>query len=284
MYNQRGQTLLIVVLIMVVVLTIALSVISRSIVTVRTSAEEEASQRAFAAAEAGIEQVLKTGIQILSPKSVGDQSAIENVSVTDVSGTQFLTKNGAVVTKDVGIDIWLAAHNTDDSIDFSTRWPTGSSAQTITIYWGESTDTCAANLSNTPALELILLTGTSINDVKAIRYAYDPCETRRSTGIAPVNNFAAPTSVTGGTVSGKTFAYYTTLTISGTDPNKGLLIRAIPLYASTVIGVSAQSALPIQGKYINSVGTSGRTTRKISYFEGYAMLPPELFQYVLFAQ
>lgn len=284
MYNQRGQTLLIVVLIMVVVLTIALSVISRSIVTVRTSAEEEASQRAFAAAEAGIEQVLKTGTQILSPQSVGDQASIKTASVADIAGTQFLTKNGALVTKDSGIDIWLAAHNADDSIDFSTRWPTGAAAQTITIYWGEPTDTCGTNLSNTPALEVIILTGTSINDVKATRYAYDPCQTRRSTGTAPVNNFAAPTSTTGGSVNGKTFAYYTTLTISGTDPNKGLLIRAIPLYASTTIAVTAQSTLPSQGKYINSVGTSGRTTRKISYFEGYPMLPPELFQYILFAQ
>ncbi len=45
--NQRGQILLIIILVMVVALTIGLSVVSRSIVTLRTTEEEENSQKAF---------------------------------------------------------------------------------------------------------------------------------------------------------------------------------------------------------------------------------------------
>jgi hypothetical protein len=55
---QKGQILLISLLVLVVALTVGLSVVTRSITTVRTTSEEESSQRAFSAAEAGIEQAL----------------------------------------------------------------------------------------------------------------------------------------------------------------------------------------------------------------------------------
>ena len=68
--KQKGQVLLIVVLVMIVALTVGLSLISRSITNLRTSTEEAESQKALAAAEAGIEQALESGqdIQLASFK------------------------------------------------------------------------------------------------------------------------------------------------------------------------------------------------------------------------
>src|SRR3990167_8278862 len=57
--NSKGQALLIVILVMVVALTITLSVISRAVVNLRTTQDQEKTQRALAAAEAGIEQTIK---------------------------------------------------------------------------------------------------------------------------------------------------------------------------------------------------------------------------------
>ena len=58
--GERGQALLIVLLVMTVALTVGLSVATRTIVNVRITTQEEQSQRAFSAAEAGIEETLRT--------------------------------------------------------------------------------------------------------------------------------------------------------------------------------------------------------------------------------
>ena len=58
--NNSGQAILLVVLVMIVGLTVGLSVVSRSIVSIKTSTEEADSQKALAAAEAGIEKALNT--------------------------------------------------------------------------------------------------------------------------------------------------------------------------------------------------------------------------------
>jgi len=74
--NQKGQALLIVVLVMVVALTVGLSIASKTIISLRTSTEEANSQKALAAAEAGIEQALKTN-QIASGTFTDNQSSYQ---------------------------------------------------------------------------------------------------------------------------------------------------------------------------------------------------------------
>lgn len=58
MRNRSGQVLVLVLLIVVVTLAVALSVASRNITNLRTSTQTEHSQRAFTAAEGGVEEVL----------------------------------------------------------------------------------------------------------------------------------------------------------------------------------------------------------------------------------
>lgn len=260
--KERGQVLLIIILVMVVVLTVGLSVISRSITTLRTSREEASSQKALAAAEAGIEELLKanTATSIAEPSFAQDTSF--TASSIEVSGANLLIQGGNNVLKDEGADIWLVPHNPppDETPNFSLPW-TGS----LTIYWGDLAVAC-----DNPAIEVAVVSGTVSLPVLT-RSAHDPCSTRRSS-----NNFSSGSG--GGTVSGKAFFRSTTISVTS-----GFLVRVVPLYGSTPIGVIASIALPSQGIVIDSTGDSGGTKRKINVFKGYPQLPIQYFSYGLFS-
>lgn len=269
--SERGQVLLVVVLVMVVFLVVGLSVASRSIFNVRTAVDEEKSQRAFSAAEAGIEQALKaikngqanSGFTIANQQlNPGDSSTqILKTTVTQVSSDQILLNNANQVLKDDGYDIWLS------------NYPDYSSPGTfdLTLYWGNP----GISVCNDAALEVVVLKGTrSAPTIQ--RLTYDPCSSR-----TPSNSFSAPN---GGqsVLLQKTFAYSQTL------PHivSGLIMRVIPLYAGSAIGVRSSNSisLPIQGSKISSTGVSGGTARQVSFFQGYPGLPTEFFPYILFSK
>lgn len=261
-YRERGQTLLIVVLVMVVALTVGLSVASRSITNLKTSKEEESSQRAFSAAEAGVERALKTSCSnppcVLTGDFIENKSSF-NTSTTILSGAQFLANGGNTISKDDGVDIWLTQYP-----DYSGGPWNGN----LTIYWGDSSGDCS-----NAALEVIVISGTK-SSPRSKRDGFDPCNSRRSS-----NKFSPPSSG-GGSIGGKNFAYKKSIN----NISQGLIVRIIPLYYSTSIGVSGGSnALPSQGTIVSSTGASGTTSRKITVFQGYPSLPSEFFQYILFA-
>lgn len=266
--SQQGQVFFIVVLVMVVALTVGLSVASRTITNLRISSDEISSQKAFNAAEAGIEQALKNGEAITTAKSIDSFSQIKQVSVDPVIGNSFLVNAGVPVFQNDGADIWLSSYSIDSTKIYQNQW-----SGNLTIYWGTSTESCSPGI-NAAALEIIVISGQRYSPYLA-KYALDPCSTR-----AASNQFAAPNG-SGGTVSGKNFKFSHTFFVS-----KGFIARIIPLYLQTpiaVIGDASNGAnLPSQGTFITSTGVSGLTTRKIGYFQGYESLPSEFF-YSLFA-
>ena len=79
--NQRGQALLIVVLVMAVALTIGLAVVSRSITDIKISRQEEESARVFSVAEAGIEEALKLGSG--TSGTIGEGEALIGYTVSE---------------------------------------------------------------------------------------------------------------------------------------------------------------------------------------------------------
>lgn len=256
--KEGGQVLLVVLLITVIALTVGLSVASRNIVSQRTSQEEASSQKALAAAEAGIEQSLKSGISI--PIATFETNTTYVTTVIPVLGTEVLVNGGNVIPKDEGADIWLVAHDPSSGEPiFTTPW-----SGSLRIYWGDASGSC-----NNAALEIIVVYDPFPYKLK--RYAYDPCALRRGD-----NNFL-PTSG-GGSVSGKPFSY-SSPSISVTS---GFLARVVPLYASATIGATASIALLSQGSIIGATGESLGTTRKINVFKGYPQLPIEYF-YGLFS-
>lgn len=258
--GEAGQVLLIVILVMVVALTVGLSVITRSITTIRTSKEEASSQKALAAAEAGIEELLKANTAVpLFTDSVSPNTTY-TASSTNVLGTSLLVSGGNSVPKDDGADIWLVAHNPDGTPNLSSPW-----SGNLTIYWGDTPVSC-----NNAAVEIVVVYDPPPHKFK--HFAFDPCGSRASN-----NNFSSASG--GGSVSGKTFFHSTSVIVV----TSGFVARAVPLYKNTPIGVVASIALPSQGIVIDSTGDSGGTKRKINVFKGYPQLPIQYFSYGLFS-
>jgi hypothetical protein len=251
---QRGQILLVVVLLMVVVLTLGLSLATRNITNLRQSADEDHSQRAFSAAEAGI-QIALQGNQSLTPVPFGDKTTYQTTIASPVEN-EFFLNTGRSILPNESADIWLAtppAFNDTKNVS-------------LQILWGDAnqSDPC-----NTAALEIAVITGSK--DAPIIKqYAYDPC-------VSHNNKFTKP-DITTGMVKGKPFKYQVIVPV-----DSGIMTRIIPLYKSTVIGVnSGSSTLPSQGQVIESTGSSGETKRKIVVYQGYARLPLEFFPNTIF--
>lgn len=265
-HGQRGQALLIIVLIMVVSLTVGLSLALRSITAVRVATEEDNSQRAFSAAEAGIERVLKSNTAITSPVSLQNNSSIDSVSVSPIAplASRTFLRNGAIIEKDDAADVWILQHNADDTLNFTQLYaPAGNGS--IRVYWGDASGAC-----NNAAMEVILMYGsTSAPSTK--RFITDPCSGRSNNVVSPPLGSV--------TVNGITLPYGMAMNNVG----NGILLKVIPLYASTRIAVDADPGLWPQGRILTSTGSSGGTVRKVTFYKGYPELPAEFFQYILFS-
>lgn len=259
--SQRGQALLIVVLIMVVALTVGISLASRNVVNLKLSTEEQNSKMALSAAEAGIEEAL------IGKNATNQQlgnAVVSNVNIQQSAGNLFLINNGAIISKDDGVDVWLTPFNENITQLYQNPW-TGN----LTVVWGSGGDICDTNpaVNTMAALEIIVISGSAANP-QMTQSTYDYCRLRSSN-----NGFTAANLNNNISVGGVKPAY-TTNPIAVTN---GLFVRIIPLYANTVIGVQASSNLPSQGQIITSTGTAGTTQRKISYFQTNDSLPSEFF-------
>lgn len=256
---QKGQALLIIILTMVVALTVGLSAVSRSITTLRISTAEEESQRAFSAAEAGIEEALKSGGNIALTTLPNNAQYSANVTSTG-NTTELLTNGGQDVQKDNAVQVWLSSYP-----NYTSPY-----SGTITVYWGDPGDAC----DNVAALEVITLSGVATSPTLS-RFALDPCSVSRA------NNF---TNVTGGAGSIQGISFRNSYSISVAS---ALIMRIIPLYKSTKIAVKGSAVLPAQGKEIESTGTivSGgeNIKRKIKVFQYYPSLPGTNFDYAIFS-
>ncbi len=257
-HDSRGQMLLVVVLTMIVALTVGLSVVSRTVTSLRISRQNEESQRAFEAAEAGVEQVLQS--QTEGSNLQFSNNAKYTTTASDLAGSGFLLNGGDTIDQDSGIDIWLATYPN------YTSPLTGN----ITIYWSTSNQSCSnsSGPNVVPALEVVVLSG-AVNTPTFNKYVYDPC------GRIP----NALSNGSGGTIDGEAFSYAAVIPVSS-----GLIAKAIPIYNSTEMGISSTVALPNQGKLIESTGQSGDTVRKVRYFASHPQVPLEIFPYSIISQ
>lgn len=260
--EERGQALLIVVLVMVIALTVGLSIASRTITNLRTSTEEANSQKALSAAEAGVEQAIKTNTSIATQNLSNNTSY--QTSVTSVLGTQFLMDGGNPVQQDNGADLWLSDYSSDPTKLYLNPW-----SGRLTVVWGTTSDPCA-----NPAIEVVVISGTKASPVST-RYAYDGCASRAS-----LNHFSTNVTSSRLTINGKDLYFQNNVAIS---VSSGLIARVIPIYQNGPIGIIGSVALPSQGSTITSTGTSGTTQRKVNVFQGYPEIPAEFFQYSLFS-
>lgn len=268
---ESGQVLLISLLVLVVILTVGLSAAVRSITTTRMTSAEDSSQRAFSAAEAGLERALTADVDFSNVPLTNSSSY--STTITESSDYDILVNNGAFISKDDAADVWLSSPP-----DYTTTWPAAGSSP-LTIYWGKPGELCDQVESNNTmaAMEVILISGSEAAPTLE-HFAFDPCGVPLSAETRRNNNHFDPV-LAGGTIDGQTFAYSATINVTS-----GLIARLVPIYAGTKMAVSGGAvALPAQGKVYTSIGKSGGTQRKIVTFRGYPKPPIELYPYLIFS-
>ncbi len=283
--NTSGQALLIVLLTMSIVLTVVLSVVSRSITDISVTTYEEEAQRAFDAAEAGVERSLLAGTVAIPETSIGQ--AKYEVAVSD----QTPVKDEYVYPTDIisgeSATFWFVSHDDSGNLicDSGAGKPCFDGNQ-IRFCWGKP-----GAPGPVPAVELLLFyddsgppskatsTPNDYLNVKVKRFAFDP------EALARGNNFEDISGEGACTVSGQGFDYKSTEiktnplfpAASCSAEDCILAIKARMLYNTTPqpIGVLIPGSgdLPSQGTLIQSEGVSGESTRKVSVFQSFPELP-----------
>jgi hypothetical protein len=241
--QQSGQVALVVLLIMIVILTIGLSWVSQSLTDIKISLNEKEALRAFSAAEAGIEEILR----LPSPLAAGtynvnvESGLTANVSVAAIG-------EGLVQTVDKGeaINIFL----------------TGSTASSLTINWIDETKPDETDVA--ASLEVIVYNSAYTFS----RYAFSP----DSLG----NDFTAVLTNPAGNFMRQT-------TVSVNPPGDVLVRIRPLYDKATVMVASNNSSLPAQQYGITStVSGLGNKTSQIVVTRTIATVPT-VFDYVLFS-
>jgi hypothetical protein len=267
--KTSGQSLLVILLVMAVILTIGLAVASYSITDIKISQQEEESARAFSAAEAGIEEALKSGSA--QDVTVGEITA--KVSKTVQGGGADFDFGGSTFPSGELANAWLIGHSDDGGLNPAIHFPSNGQ---MTLCWGDS-----ASQENLPALELALVyDDEGSGDYKVIRQGYDPEE--RTVGFDnPENVENCPSG----------FAFGQDISLDAGEFDLGnndipYLLRLKLLYNTEPqpIAIRASEDLPNQGECYESsasIENSG-VTRKVRQCQFY-QAPPEIFDYVIFS-
>ena len=276
--------LLVVVLVMVVALTVGLSVASRTITNLKISKQNEDAQKAFQAAETGIQEALQ---QMGNHTLTGTLSnnASFNAMIQPVQGNSMLLNGGEDVLQDKGMDVWLSTYPNYSSPTFAT------SSGTITLYFGTGTQTSCSKGSdqNNPtgssvksALEILILY-SNVSNPLLDKLIIDSCTPTRIVGSGLSSATSTIISDVNDPYVSVTFSDTYTINITPALQS-AFIMKIVPLFNSTKIGISISGTgvtLPSQGSFIQSTGSSGDSARRIQYFKPYPQLPAELFYSVI---
>lgn len=256
--NSEGQALVVVLLALAVVLTIVLYILSRSITDISVSSSQSQSVSAFSAAEAGVEQALVIGSG--GSSDVGSASYTSQVTGVASDSASFVYP----VELNSGDDMVLWLKSQDSSSDF-----TGSN---LKICWG-SVGTSPSS-DTTPAIEVVLFNETSAGNpatTQIIRYALDSNAGARSNGFASPDNSA-------GACGGQTFQFEKTISLSGLHPQFAFVRMFYNTDTAQPVAFDSTDAhtFPTQGLSIDSSGTAGQSTRRVSVFQSWQEVPDAL--------
>ncbi|MBI5620098.1 hypothetical protein HY950_04005 [Candidatus Gottesmanbacteria bacterium] len=266
--RRAGQVVLILVLVTIVGLTIGLSLVSRTVTDIRISSQIEQSNRAFSAAEAGVESALKGAVVGGPTGTVSFSGASANYQVSQFGGNDSTLSFPLTETANTQT-VWLIDHDANGN-NLNEAGSSYSPSASFDLCFGAGT-------TSNPAVVVSLYykDGSSYKVAKA---AYDPTSIVRT----PVNNFYQADTVGG--YCGGNFRYKKTITPTSPAPDgfgiagtaKLLFLRIQPVYEHTALAFkpAAGNSLPIQGKVITSVGqTTTGTVRRIQVYQGYPVLP-----------
>lgn len=274
---QKGQILLITLLVLTVATTIALSLIGRATIDLSMSNQLEESTRAFNAAEAGVEQALKSGLGTSGQPVVLTPGITYNVDVTSIGGhPNEVYQLPHQTPQNVTETIWMVRHDTATGSLDETPFYTSPS---IELCWSRET---APNPAAGLVVSVLYKEGDD-DSYKAARMAIDPNAATNN------NNFDS----TGITVNGCGLGYYHKqivfgsfgMTMTGALADTLLAFRIRPVYADTTIALDGTpTGVPQQGNEISSTGLTGTgVSRKVVVFQQYRA-PLSIFDSVIYSQ
>lgn len=229
--KQKGQVILIVLIISALLMTIGLSISRKAVVETTISTDEELLKQAFNTAESGIDYYLGTGkTDYVAPGNtkIADVSVSEiGVGNTGIDFNEFFLENNPAL-------FWLVAHDINGDINYSS------------YYTANSLNICVGNaFTGSLKVDLYYKNGT-VFGVDRNGYNF-------STGPNVVSGFIDMSSATQGACpSGKKAVNFTRT--AGTVP---LLISVTPIWSGTNISLIGTAAFPSQGSEISSVGRAG---------------------------
>lgn len=273
MKREKGQVILILILVMSVGLAIGLSVIQRSLSDISTSTKVEQSSRAFSAAEAGIENRLKGGSGSVNFSEIGSTAAVTGGDLEPAeaaAGSQQAPLEFPPLSREETAHVWLADYNSPTNPP-----PSFYKQSTLDVFWGNSS-------TDQAALELTLVYFSG--GYQSRKWFLDHNITRN-----PDNRFEK-VACSGYTLGSNQYQCQKTLSFTPQEAAGLMLIRARLLYNSTgqplavrATGICGRDcSLPPQSKAIVSTGTAGETQRKLQLFQQNKVVPP-YFDYGIFS-
>lgn len=244
-YSRSGQMLLILVMIMAIALTVVLTMTFTTRTDTQLTKLEEENQKALAAAEAGIEQSLKSGGPVDLMTSGSFSSSLSSGSTTLTSSASD-TFTSPTLTSGEAYTAYLGTYSAGSPPTYGA-----STATNIIVCYGTGS-----------ALDIALVKNTA-PQVK--HYVADAEELIYGSG--DLSETSCPDT---------SFAH--AVTVPGTDVGvdaRFLVVRAIG--ASTKLSIN-KTGLPSQGRTVSSqVTTKTQVTKKVQLFQSYPQIPAEFF-------
>lgn len=273
--KQQGQIIIILLLLMLVALSIGLALTQRSVTDVNTSTQAEQSNRAFSAAEAGIEKALS------SPLPIGTVIPLDNNSSAQISQSGLLPYAGSGVAIEypkIGRETTAHFWFVDPSVVGAPVAYYNPAGATFNLYYGN------ASTTDLPAVEVSVVIQSGSNFYSK-QYYFDSSAPRRD---PPNGNLFTLTPNCNGTETIATTILgsnrqFQCLQLVGPVPNLGgsgncgtatcklILARVRFLYINenhslALAPIGAGNNLPPQVQIYNATGTSGQSQKQIQAF------------------
>jgi len=264
MKQKNGQVLLIVIMLVATVITVVLSMSFQSTTDTKLAKLEEDSQRALAAAEAGIEAAIKDKANV----------SFGTGSLTNISGFT----GGATITSLSSGEFVTPLLQKNEQYTFYLSTPGGSPPEnpdfsSLTPSYTEPMNICFGSEGNQIAIEVTLIKQNN----QLNRYVINP------DGETIVSHALSGDPVHKGDCPKNDPSFSSKYSIDEADMgNDSLLLMArviSPNSASYKIGFESDGVnFPIQGKTISSQATSiTGISKKIQLFQSYPQIPTEFF-------
>jgi len=308
-FHQKGQVIIILLLVMVVSLAVALSIVGRSINEISTSKKTEDSSRAFSAAEAGIEKVLK----LATPPGVAVPVNFPNLATASAEFYKLPVGNNALEHPPIGkpsfAQFWFADPDKDnDPLDGVPDAFYGFASggvkplNTFNIYFG--IPQAYTDAADKPAIEIDSIVWNTATATPRFESRRSWIETEEPT--ARGTNFTKCTSVDSSGDSNRVLTnnntieseFYCKHTISYASASENIatssgvylvMARVRILYSSLNHPVAvkptgnANDVLPPQANIYKSTGEAGEAQRVLQVFRQREVMP-HFFDFVLFSE